>query len=437
MTNIPFDLPGFTVMGSTERDGEIELSIRPDEPTACPACGTIGCFVHNGRRQMKVQDLTIHEKPVKLWILRQRYRCKACGVTFRPPLSGISDRYQMTERLLDYLRRASFKGTNQELANRFGLHEKTIRSIFNERLEELNEAYDPVSPRVMGIDEIYLGRKTRCVITNVEERTLIEMLPTRNKDDVVKYLKGLKDGANIEIASMDMWDPYRLAFHEALPDVMLVADKFHVTRYATTAVDNVRKKVKATLNAKARSVLKWDRKFLLKRERDLSPQQQLVVSGWLNNYPDLRTAYQLKEQYFDVWDTAADAQEAEERFDAWRRSIPDEQKAVWKDLLRSEKNWRTEILNYFRCGKTVTNALTESINRRIRTVSRDGRGYSFESLRGKLLFAEEHKKRVTLKQSPFDCSGNVMYSTLSKMMHTEWDRSGIMIEDLGVDLSTS
>ncbi len=45
-----------------------------------------------------------------------------------------------------------------------------------------------------------------------------------------------------------------------------------------------------------------------------------------------------------------------------------------------------EILAYF--DHPVTNAYTESLNSLIRVMNRLGRGYSFEALRAKLLFAE-------------------------------------------------
>ena len=52
-------------------------------------------------------------------------------------------------------------------------------------------------------------------------------------------------------------------------------------------------------------------------------------------------------------------------------------------LFRSQE----EIFAYFDYdGPDRTNAQTESFNRCIRSVARDGRGYSFENLRTKMIF---------------------------------------------------
>jgi transposase len=49
-------------------------------------------------------------------------------------------------------------------------------------------------------------------------------------------------------------------------------------------------------------------------------------------------------------------------------------------------NWRPEIMAYF--DHPITNAYSELLNNLIRVVNRLGRGYSFEALRAKILFAE-------------------------------------------------
>ncbi|MBK1864632.1 transposase, partial [Escherichia coli] len=50
----------------------------------------------------------------------------------------------------------------------------------------------------------------------------------------------------------------------------------------------------------------------------------------------------------------------------------------------------------------VTNAYTESINRLAKDKNREGRGYSFEVMRARMLYTTKHKKKApTAKVSPF------------------------------------
>ena len=423
MTENPFILHGYECVDFNEIDDEIDVRLRLPSPTACEQCGTVGQLVKNGSRDMGVPDLPVHDKPVTVWIDRQRFRCKACGCTFRQALPEMAEHYQMTERLERHIRRKVFNTTHQALADRFRLPDRTIRDIFNDELKKRNKEYAPETPRYIGIDELYLSRQYRCIITNLEERTLVDMLETRNKPPVMAYLQKLPNAKRIEIASMDMWGPYRQAFHEVLPDVVIIVDKFHVTRMANDALEKVRKALRSELTKKEVRTLKGDRKVLLKREADLMPQEILLMSGWVNNYEPLKTAYELKEEFFKIWDDSESHTEAKERLEAWRASIPEAQEVYWSDLVKASKNWESEILAYFRYGKHITIATTESMNRSIRDLNRDGRGYSFESLRGKMLFAHPHKTVVFgARKSPF--SRDVMGMGIPRIV------------DYGVDLST-
>lgn len=437
MTENPFQLPGYQVIGMQDTGVAFDVHLQPPSPVACSSCGTIGDFVKNGTRDIRVMDLPVHGKPVTLWIARQRFQCKSCGSTFRPELPGIHPDAKMTERLHQYIEREAFNGTHKALAERVGVDEKTVRTIFSQRLVALNQDYKPEMPTIIGVDELFLNRKYRGIITNIGQQTIVDVLENRNKPTIEKFLKD-HDTKNIEIASMDMWGPYRQAFHEVLPDVLIVVDKFHVTRMANDALEKLRKGLHKSLTSTERRQLKGDRKILLKRENTLSDTEILTSTGWLNNFPQLLDAYKTKERFFDIWDLANDPYEAKQMLEAWRSSIPEKQLDIWADLVKASRNWEDEILNYFATGKEVTNALTESLNRKIRDKNRDGRGYSFDVLRGKILFSTPHKTRqVTNRSSPFKSNTtkfmkNFSFSDLLQRTELEED----IIIDYGVDLST-
>lgn len=75
----------------------------------------------------------------------------------------------------------------------------------------------------------------------------------------------------------------------------------------------------------------------------------------------------------------------------------------YSDLVRAWSNWEPYICNYFEYS--VTNAYTVSLNNLIRVMNRLGRGYSFEALQAKILFAEgthkigKQRPKLQLQQS--------------------------------------
>src|SRR5699024_7462416 len=103
-------------------------------------------------------------------------------------------------------------------------------------------------------------------------------------------------------------------------------------------------------------------------------------------------AYELKVDVDWTWDPP-DPGDGRLRYTQWRhRCKSSNSKDAYKDLVRAVDNWQGEIFSYF--DKRLTNAYTESINSIIRQVERMGRGYSFDTIRAKILFNEKlHKKR--------------------------------------------
>ncbi|NCF78066.1 MAG: ISL3 family transposase, partial [Proteobacteria bacterium] len=244
MTELPdniLHLPQYQVLGCKSTDDEMHFQVDVPDPIACEECGVQGEFVRFGKRDVPYRDLPIHGKRVTLWVVRRRYTCRACKTTFRPQLPEMVDGFRMTLRLHEYVEKESFNHPYTFVAAQTGLDEKTVRDIFNARAEFLGRWHRFETPRILGIDELYLNKRYRCILTNIEERTLLDLLATRRQDVVTNYLMKLKDRQKVEIVSMDMWNPYRAAVKAVLPQARIVVDKFHVVRMANDALERVRK----------------------------------------------------------------------------------------------------------------------------------------------------------------------------------------------------
>ena len=227
------------------------------------------------------------------------------------------------------------------------------------------------------------------------------LLATRRQDVVTNYLMKLKDRQKVEIVSMDMWNPYRAAVKAVLPQARIVVDKFHVVRMANDALERVRKGLRKELKPSQSRTLKGDRKILLKRAHEVSDRERLIMETWTGAFPQLLAAYEHKERFYGIWDATTRLQ-AEAALDEWIATIPKGQKEVWSDLVRAVGNWREETMTYFETDMPVTNAYTESINRLAKDKNREGRGYSFEVMRARMLYTTKHKKKApTAKVSPF------------------------------------
>lgn len=424
-----------TVINLQEDEHDYHFHVEVADPKVCEACGAIGELVRFGKKDQAYRDLPIHGKRVTLWLQRRRYRCNGCMSTFRPTLEEMDDRRMMTKRLASYIEKAVLFRSNTDIARECGLDEKTVRLVFADFCEARAADLDFVTPRVLGIDELYLQRQFRCVLANIEEQTVIDILPNRSLDLVKRTFAGLRDRQKIEVLSIDMYRNYLDAARESLPQAKAVIDKFHVVKMANEALEVVRKSIKKGLPDRDRRILKNDRKLMLMRERDLTPLNELVIAEWFDRIPALGDAYRTKERFFRVYDQP-DLKSAMEAYDEWRRTLPAGQKAVWETIAGTVDRWSGPIFAYFTMEKRVTNAFTESANRKMKDLNRSTRGMSFEAFRAKVLFAAKHKvvRKKVVKSSPF--GGGSMAGYMGRVMPTQQPEFEELVLDFGTPIST-
>lgn len=386
MTNI-LNLPFWNVTNVKEQSGQYTVDATYGvPPVACVHCGCIENIHKHGTRPQEIVDVPSHGNRVRIQLVRSRHWCKDCGKTFLQPLPDVADSGSMTIRCVAYIERQSLKHTFAHVAGEVGVDEKTVRNIFNEYTDWLDKTVVFETPEILGIDELYLLGKPRCITTNIQKRTIIGLLEDRNKPTVHQYLFWLPDKLRIKVVTMDMWKPYRDAVGAILPDAAVVVDKFHIIRTATHALESVRRGLRDTMTTTKRREVMRSRFLLLKRAHQLTDDQRKLVEEWTTTLPTIGMAYRLKEGFYSMFDLRSRAA-AMEAYKVWEASIPDEMRTAFKEVTTAMKNWEKEVFNYFDHG--FTNATTEALNGLSKIINRTGRGYSFRAVRAKMLYGRD------------------------------------------------
>ena len=364
-------------------------------PTACPACQSP--LYRHGSQSQNYLDTPMHGKQVLIEIDRKRYRCKACGKTLFEPLGAMDSKRLATTRLVQHIERHCLRKTFAELSREVGVDDKTIRHIFDDYVANLKETVVFETPEVLGIDELKIIGQYRCMLTNVEKLALFDMLPTRNKADLLTYFKAMPSKEKVKVLTMDLWSVYRQVAQDQFPGRMIVADRFHVVRMANDSIEKVRKAIRKGLETKERLKLKDDRFVLLSRKHNLGDRGLEKLSSWSAQYPILAAAYEAKERFHDIYSykTKGDAMRAAEE---WEASIPDEIAWAFREVKGALRSWWDEIFNYY--DRPTSNAYTESINNLAKGMNRMGRGYSFDVIRARLLFDDDARRdtRTTVRK---------------------------------------
>lgn len=384
------NLEGLTQTALREGPGQYEVEVTHGGEVTCD-CGATH-FVRNGTKRVMFFDTPMHGRKVGIWVTRQRYKCTACGVSTYPDIPHIHETHRMTDRLYAYICENGAKRSWTALGQEVGLDPQSISDIWNKWADAELAKINPVTPEWLGIDELYIMGKYRAVITNIKERTLVTMLPGRELDRIQVYFLGVLNPSMVQVVTMDMYENYREAVRKCFPNAKIVVDRFHVMMYASKAVEAARKFYRDKVNKTKRVGLLGDRWLFLTARENLTPWQQNTLDVVLQQYPVIKEAYELKEQFRDVWKTTSRI-EAEAHLDVWVMRVAASDCAdVFKPLLTALGNWREEIFGYM--DWRLTNAYTESFNALARRMDNVGHGYSFEALKKRLLMTHGANRHV-------------------------------------------
>ena len=370
----------------TEDDYTITVAVSEDPPTV--DCCLLQKLVLNGRKEATFTDCTMHGKRVEIRVMRQRYRCQACGKMAYGNITHMHDDHRMTQRCYKYICRHGARRTWSALGDELGLDPQTISKVWNRWADAELAKIKMATPRWLGLDEIHIKGKMRAVITNIEHRALVNMLPNREFETLHAYFTSADfDPKQVEIVTIDMWRPYQQLAAKVFPKAKVVVDKFHVVQLVTRAMEEVRRGERKRLLDLGEANMLGKRNMFLRNYDELDRREQLfsTLEIALSQHPIVREAHDLKEKFRAVWRAKTRA-EAEDVYQDWAHAALDSKCAkCFAPVIRAVSNWREEIFAFHETQ--LTNAYTESFNALIRKMNRAGNGYSFEALKKRLLMA--------------------------------------------------
>lgn len=180
------------------------------------------------------------------------------------------------------------KKTFAKLSREAGIDEKTIKNIFEDYVHRLGKEIKFETPEFLGIDELKIIGEYRCLITNVNELAVYDLLPNRRKTDLMTYFKAMPDKHKIKVVTMDMWRTYKDVVNAQLPGRDIVVDRWYVIRMANEALEAVRKQIRKGLNTRQRLKLKDDRFILWRGGTTFRPSSvnrcspgSIFIQNWL------------------------------------------------------------------------------------------------------------------------------------------------------------
>lgn len=173
---------------------------------------------------------------------------------------------------------------------------------------------------------------------------------------------------------MDLAKGYHSFIKEVYPSAIRIADRFHVNRYVTEALQLVRKHVQKNLSSFARVHLKQNHRILGKRFDQLTNQELVTLKQLLQYSDTLREVYEWKEALIEWYDCTSHYKYAQQGFDRWLNQGKQIEHTAVQECIKTMMNWKEEIYNYHQIR--FTNATVEGKNNKIKVLQHSTLLYS-------------------------------------------------------------
>ena len=356
----------------------------PRRPHTCPRCNTVTEQIHDYRTSV-IKDIPSRGKMMFLHYRKRRYHCPCCNKHFYETFPLLPKHCRITTRLSFYAIHLLRDRQNvRSVASTVGI---SVSSLFR-RMNDVRYPKPKKLPRVLSIDEFKGnagGQKFQAILTDAENYRLFDILPNRSMVYIMQYLQEFKNKNDVKYVVMDMNQVYRDLMHSYFPNATIVIDKFHVVRYVTWALENVRKRIQKQLHPDKRKYFKRSRRILLSHQNKLSEENLTALEVMLQQSPDLATAYHLKELFYKFMESKSRT-EAARKLQFFILAAQSSQLPEFKACLTMLGNWSKYILNAFDCS--YTNGYTEGTNNAIKVIKRNAFGYrNFDNFRNRIFLS--------------------------------------------------
>jgi transposase len=230
---------GMQIEQMQEAENEVKVVVIATHPTSCcPLCRQPSCSIHS-RYQRTVRDVPCGGRRIQLLLTVRKFFCRnpLCErKIFAERLPDLVHSWaRMTIRLGEQLTSvglATCGKAGTRLAARLGM--QTTRYTILRRIMALP---DPSYPSVvyLGLDD-FAFRRGFCfgtVLVDLERHRVIDLLPDRRVETAAQWMRERPD---IAVVSRDRGGEYASAASQAVPWAVQVADKFHLAKNLTEAM---------------------------------------------------------------------------------------------------------------------------------------------------------------------------------------------------------
>lgn len=375
----------------------------------CPRCGVydkhiVSCY---NERLLKMNQLGDYNK---LLYRQRRYHCLHCNHTFIESNNVVAKYKHYTNNTKISIRKCflKMKSNFTDLAKEHNISRQFLMYEYDKI--SLNDNLTLTLPEVISIDEFcfqHIAPKYDFIMLDYCNNKVINLHRDRRYNSVIDYifLFSYEERKKVKIVIMDLWKPYAKIVATFFPNAIIIADKFHYSRYINNALQDIRVSTyKNTDNKEVKNLLQRNWKLVYKVVRSDSSTNHIELINNILNNPKIDNNLKEILKLYNEFYLAINEPMSYEQADLFITDIINRLKQIENvsvdKAISSFTNWKKEIINSLvfqdANGKVYSNGRIEGINNLVKTLIKNAYGFKrHDRLVKKVLLAYNYKTEAS------------------------------------------
>jgi transposase len=236
----------------------------------------------------------------------------------------------------------------------------------------------------IGVDEIQWQRGHRylTLVYQIDQQAkrLLWIGKERTTKTLLQFFRkfGKERSARLRFICSDMWKPYLKVIAKKAGQAIHVLDRFHIMSKMNKAIDEVRAaEAKRLARDGYEPVLKHSRWCLLKRPENLTDKQTVKIKEILQYNLQSVRAYLHREDFQRFWEYESPGW-AVRFLQEWCTRVMRSKIAPMKKVACTLRKHQQLILNWFKAKGTISAAVVEGLNNKVKLTMRKAYGFRTE-----------------------------------------------------------
>lgn len=403
---IPSGLKDVKIINFQEENGYLKVTLEKISSSAiCPACKTPSTSIKD-HHVHRIIAKPIESAFIKLFVNKRRFFClnSSCSVkSFTEEIEGLPKKHVYTTEFENFLTHLSaymdYPTIRKHLTQyHLFLSLGTIAQKLKNKLPQFQIAFKDIqNAKYIGIDEFSYakGHSYGVIAVNIDKHKIADMVAGGRDQKTAEAALSIFNPSTVSACCIDMYEPFKLACQNKFPNADIVIDKFHAIKLLNEAIKDLIKRILPNMgftNAQQKEFNKSGKWIVLSAKEKLTDSQRAKLPQLLALNTELKTIYEFKESFRDIYRLSKDYNIAHQQFHYWLNHAKASGIPELIHVANTYSDWIIFILNYWH--HRISNGIVEGKVNKIKVFRRKAYHFkNFHSLRYQVMKSEQFNFR--------------------------------------------